>query len=86
MVSSIEVTMAVSSMQCLFLHLIGQALMTESNIKPNFHRFSVLWDLVDELLWPILAATTSTLHSTITDENILRKCNTFSSQKHSNYI
>ena len=68
MVSCIEVTTAVSSMQCLFqfkVCLIGQALTTESDTKPNFHRFSVSWDLADKLLWPILVATMSTLHSTI---------------------
>ena len=66
---AIEVTTAVSSTQHLFqfkVCLIGQALMTESNTKLNFHRFSVLWDLADKLSQPILAATTSTLHSTNT--------------------
>ena len=60
--------MAVSSMWHLFqfkVCLIGHALMTESDTKPNFHRFSVLWDLADKLSWPILVAMTSTLHSTI---------------------
>ena len=68
MASCIEVTTAVSSTQCLFqfkVCLNGQALTTESDTKPNFHRFSVSWDLAVKLLWPILAAATSTLHSTI---------------------
>ena len=42
-----------------------QALATKSDTKCNFRRFSVSWDLVDKLSRPILAAATSTLHSTI---------------------
>ena len=51
-----EVTIVVSGMGRLFqfkVHPIGQALVTESNTKPNFHRFSVLWDLADKLSQPI---------------------------------
>ena len=44
---------------------IGQALATETDTKPNFCGFSVSWDLADKLSRPILAAATSTLHSTI---------------------
>ena len=68
MVSRIEVTTAVSSTRRLFQFKVrpnGQALATESDTKPNFHRFSVSWDLADKLSRPILAAATSTLHSTI---------------------
>ena len=67
MVLRIEVTTAVSSTRCLFQFKVrpnGQALATESDTKPNFHRFSVSWDLADKLSRPILAAATSTLHST----------------------
>ena len=68
MASCIEVTTAVSSTRRLSqfkVHPNGQALMTESDTKPNFHRFSVSWDLADKLSRPILADATSTLHSTI---------------------
>ena len=67
MVSRIEVTTAVSSTQRLFqfeVRRLAQALATESHTKPNFDRFSVSWDLADKLSRPILAAATSTLHST----------------------
>ena len=67
MVLRIEVTTAMSSTRRLFQFKVrpnGQALATESDTKPNSHRFSVLWDLVDKLLRPMLVAMTSTLHST----------------------
>ena len=67
MVSHIEVTTAVSSMRRSFqfkVRPIGQALATENDTKPDFRRFSVSWDLADKLSRPILAAATSTLHST----------------------
>ena len=63
----IEVTTAVSSTRRLFQFKVrpnGQALATESDTKPNFHRFFVSWDLADKLSRPILAAATSTPHST----------------------
>ena len=41
--------------------------VTESDTKSNFCGFFVLWDLVDNLLQPILAAVMSTLPSTIGD-------------------
>ena len=71
MVSRIEVTTAVNSTRRSFqfkVRPIGQALATESDTKPNFRRFSVSWDLADKLSRPILAAATSTLHSTTDGE------------------
>ena len=67
MVSRIEATTAVSSTRRSVqfkVRPIGQAFATESDTKPNFHIFSVSWDLADKLSRPILAAATSTLHST----------------------
>ena len=48
----VDVQVGVSSTQHLFqfkVRLLGQALMTESDTKPNFHRFFVSWDLADKL-------------------------------------